>query len=129
MATLQKILHIGAFANDGTGDTLRDAADKINYNFYHLFNRLEISPDFTGDQLIDDKFAVVIITNSGVRLTLGAGINKGDMKQFVNSSSGQVSISATFLGGTLLTIEASSACQIIWIGDKWVLFNNNASIT
>ena len=33
----QKVIQRGSFANDGTGDTLRDAADKINDNFTHLF--------------------------------------------------------------------------------------------
>ena len=34
----QKVIQRGSFANDGSGDTLRDAAEKINDNFTHLFN-------------------------------------------------------------------------------------------
>jgi hypothetical protein len=38
----QRVVQNGKFANDGTGDTLRDAADKINDNFsqlwYDLYN-------------------------------------------------------------------------------------------
>ena len=34
----QRIIQRGSFANDGTGDTLRDAGEKINDNFTHLFN-------------------------------------------------------------------------------------------
>jgi len=36
MATRQ-ILQNGTTANDGTGDTLRSASDKINQNFRELF--------------------------------------------------------------------------------------------
>ena len=39
MATpTQQIIQRGSFANDGTGDTLRDAAQKINDNFTYLWN-------------------------------------------------------------------------------------------
>ena len=33
----QKVIQRGTYANDGTGDTLRDAAEKINDNFTHLW--------------------------------------------------------------------------------------------
>ena len=33
----QQIVQRGSFANDGTGDTLRDAAQKINDNFTYLW--------------------------------------------------------------------------------------------
>ena len=33
----QQIISNGAMANDGTGDSLRDAADKINNNFESLW--------------------------------------------------------------------------------------------
>lgn len=33
----QLVLQRGTYANDGTGDTLRDAAQKINDNFTHLW--------------------------------------------------------------------------------------------
>ena len=34
----QQIIQRGSFANDGTGDTLRDAAQKINDNFTYLWD-------------------------------------------------------------------------------------------
>ena len=33
----QQVVQRGSFANDGTGDTLRDAAQKINDNFTYLW--------------------------------------------------------------------------------------------
>ena len=33
----QQIVQRGSYANDGTGDTLRDAAQKINDNFTYLW--------------------------------------------------------------------------------------------
>jgi len=34
----KQVIQRGTYANDGTGDTLRDAAQKINDNFTHLWN-------------------------------------------------------------------------------------------
>jgi hypothetical protein len=36
----QQLISIGAVANDGTGDTLRDGGDKINDNFTELYGAL-----------------------------------------------------------------------------------------
>jgi hypothetical protein len=42
----QEIINIGAAANDGTGDPLRTAFDKVNNNFTQLYNTLAASgPD------------------------------------------------------------------------------------
>ena len=38
--TTQQIVQRGSFANDGTGDTLRDAAQKINDNFTYLWSEV-----------------------------------------------------------------------------------------
>jgi hypothetical protein len=38
----RKIIRIGTSANDGTGDTLRETASKINYNFTELYSVLGI---------------------------------------------------------------------------------------
>ena len=40
----KQVIGIGAVANDGTGDPLRDAFDKTNDNFTELYN----SSGFTG---------------------------------------------------------------------------------
>ena len=36
----QQIVQRGSYANDGTGDTLRDAAQKINDNFTYLWSEV-----------------------------------------------------------------------------------------
>ena len=46
MATRQ-VLQNGTVANDGTGDTLRDAADKINTNFLSLWEQLGSSTNLS----------------------------------------------------------------------------------
>ena len=41
----QQIVQRGSFANDGTGDTLRDAAQKINDNFTYLWQGVYAGED------------------------------------------------------------------------------------
>jgi hypothetical protein len=41
----QQIIQRGSFANDGTGDTLRDAGQKINDNFTYLWDAVYASED------------------------------------------------------------------------------------
>ena len=55
---------IGSAANDGTGDTLRDGADKINDNFNEIYNALG-----NGTTLTD------IIDTNGV-IDVSSGANK-----------------------------------------------------
>ncbi len=44
----QQLINVGSNVNDGTGDTLRDAGEKINRNFseiYALFDRLNVNTE------------------------------------------------------------------------------------
>ena len=60
----KQTIGIGSAANDGTGDTLRDGADKINDNFDEIYNALG-----TGTTLTD------IINTSGL-IDVSSGANK-----------------------------------------------------
>lgn len=42
----RQVIQNGKFANDGTGDTLRDAADKINDNFKQLWYDLYVPTEY-----------------------------------------------------------------------------------
>ena len=63
---------IGSAANDGTGDTLRAGADKINDNFDEIYNALG-----TGTTLTD------IINTSGL-IDVSSGANKIDFITIFN---------------------------------------------
>lgn len=57
----QQIINIGALPNDGTGDPLRVAYDKINNNFDQLF-------------LAAGSYVQQIVAGSGVSITPTTGI-------------------------------------------------------
>jgi hypothetical protein len=43
----KQIINIGTVANDGTGDTIRNAGDKINDNFTELYDRTDYAVNAT----------------------------------------------------------------------------------
>ncbi len=77
---------IGSSANDGTGDTLRVGADKVNDNFVEIYTKLGNGSTLTSDtvtlntttQTLTNKTLtspVIEIINNGGNLTLPSGTN------------------------------------------------------
>lgn len=60
----QQILNIGAAADDGTGDTLRDGGDKINDNFTELYGVVAVI-----GETIRDTIGSALAAGSGVTIT------------------------------------------------------------
>ena len=62
----RQAINIGSAANDGTGDPLRTAFDKINDNFVELYDRFgggDPNIEITGDSIVNKS------TNSNITLT------------------------------------------------------------
>lgn len=78
MAT-REILNNGTLANDGTGDTIRDAADKINTNFRSLFLRFGDSVSST-TAISFDSAGAVIFENGTYDTSLVAATTSGSNK-------------------------------------------------
>lgn len=71
----QQLINIGTTANDGTGDPLRTAFDKINDNFTEVYSNItaavEVSADTTpqlGGNLVVGAFSIVSTSNGNIRL-------------------------------------------------------------
>ena len=119
MAT-RKVLNVGLVPNDGKGDSLRDAAEKIEYNFDLLFNEmgLEIG-GLTGNLSVG---GLTVLDAAAV--TLSDGTEVGEKKEIMNLT-GTTTILGTFGNGTILEMEGPSACSMVWSGAKWILFSDN----
>lgn len=71
----QQLINIGTTANDGTGDPLRTAFNKINTNFTEVYSNItaavEVSADTTpqlGGNLVVGGFSIVSTSNGNIRL-------------------------------------------------------------
>ena len=70
-------ISIGSSANDGTGDNLRDGANKINLNFNEIYTALGDGSTLVGTiKIADDSSTVMTLSANGetVRLLGGSGI-------------------------------------------------------
>ena len=106
----RQILDIGSNANDGTGDTLRAAMDKVNDNFIELYNvsienTIEISGNnITGTRSNDDINIIpagtgtVTITN----LTIDNNINLTDNVISATQSNSDLVLRASGTGNIVL---------------------------
>ena len=124
-----KPLNIGDVANDGKGDTLRDAADKINYNFNQLFDRTTVQ-NVSSSATIDEGASYIFCESpSPTTLTLLDG-NVGVIKRIVNTKNTTLTVGGNIMQGTTVTMTGLSTCAFIWTGTAWALFvDTGISIT
>ena len=104
----KQTINIGSSANDGTGDPLRTAFDKINDNFTEVYNELGGSTPsnlgFSGNSIISDD------TNGNIELD-----PNGTGKVIINADL-EVKGSSTQVNATTMQVE-----------DNLVEFNRNSS--
>jgi len=123
----------GSAANDGTGDTLRQAAQKINETFVEIYQK------FGGDS--DILSPVVSFDNTGIKINLGnsytltaAGIPAADRTVFLPDANGTAILDTatqTLTNKTLTTPTISSPKITTAINDtnanELVKFTSTAS--
>ena len=107
----QQTLNVGSNANDGTGDTLRVAMDKVNDNFTELY----ASPLFSGDILVSDNEITaarsnddLVLSASGTgsvaiaNLTIDNNINLTDNEIRTTVSNSDLKLSASGTGSVVI---------------------------
>ena len=116
----RKYLNVGSTPNDGRGDTLRDAAEKIEYNFELLFGGLGVYVVNANTTIYQSGVSILANGNS---MILQDGSEIGEERKLV-STSNTVTVAGTYSTGNLLTMQPSSACALIWTGTSWALFSD-----
>ena len=117
----RKYLNLGSFANDGTGDTLRDAADKIEYNFGVLYNSLT-SGNISGSGTAPSGVGIILITSgSPITITVIDGTDVGETLTFINTQPTTITFNGTFLTGSNITINEQQALMLVWSGSAWAV--------
>ena len=101
---------IGTLANDGTGDPLRTAMDKVNDNFDELYTATTNTQTSSYSLLLADNGKIVIVTTSGAStLTVPAYATEafpiGAYVVVVQGGAGQVTITAA--GGVTINSQDS----------------------
>jgi len=103
----KETLNIGTVANDNTGDTLRNAASKINGNFDQLFSTVSVQT-VTGDTLATNEDGVFICdaTLGSIIITLPTAVDNSGKNFFVKQISANNAV--TIKGSATETIDGNN---------------------
>lgn len=121
----QEVIDIGSNANDGTGDSLYEAGNKINNNFGDFFDTTIVKADlkFFGNKITSrlsnaDIFAHPAGTGSIVFPSIRfndnniEAINSNDHIRITANGSGKVTLAGLAFGGTTISAPDSSTVNI-----------------
>ena len=121
----QEVINIGVNADDGTGDSLYEAGNKINNNFDDFFDTLVVKSDirFLGNKITSrlsnaDIFAHPAGTGSivfpGIRINDNniEAINSNDHIRITANGSGRVTLAGLGFSGTTISATDSSTVNI-----------------
>jgi hypothetical protein len=116
----RKYLNVGVVANDGTGDTLRDAADKIEYNFGQLYDKYDV--DGMGSSGNAPNASTVIINSaSPIDIYVNDGTEIGETKTFINTVLTTITFTGNHLSGSEVVINSLQAIVFVWSGNQWAV--------
>ena len=107
----RQVINIGSSANDGTGDPLRTAFDKINDNFVELYG---------GDNDINTLDANLDVNNFAIT----TGVTNGDITITPNGT-GSIKLGAMKFNGTTISSDDSSIVNI----NEGLVVDGTASIS
>ena len=121
----QKIIDVGSAGNDGTGDTIRIAGNKLNDNFTEVFDFDTVKSDisFIGNNIsTKSSNADLVLKPSGTGTIVFPGIKINDNNiqtvrtnddlKIVPSGSGKIKISSVGFSGTTISSDDSTIVNI-----------------
>jgi len=114
----KQIVNIGAAANDGTGDPIRDAFDKVNQNFDEVYS----SYVATGDVTVGNSTVNTVISNTG-----GLVVSNSTVSTVANSSTfkiGNTTANAT-VTSTVLSVSGNTTIGSATVNTTAVLVGNS----
>ena len=124
----QEVINVGVNADDGTGDSLYQAGQKINSNFTELFAKAAVKADikFLGNNITSRlSNADIFVHPSGTGTVLFPGIrfndnnievlNTNDDIKIRANGSGKVTIAGLGFSGTTISAPDSSSVT----NDEW----------
>lgn len=111
--TMQTI-NIGTTANDGTGDTLRAAGDKINDNFTELY--AAVAGGGYTDEQARDAIGAALVEGAGIDIT-------------VNDGGDTITIAATAAGASVSSQTGTSYTAVLGDANSYIRFTNGSAVS
>lgn len=105
----KQIINIGSAANDGTGDTLRDGADKINDNINELYSLLGDGSTLSISGDVTMSAGAVTIANGAIDT-----VHIADDQITSAKLGAEYTTSSAITSATAITIDTSTADVFTW---------------
>ena len=128
----QELINIGALADDGTGDTIRNAGRKINANFTELYGFSVVSADIKFEQnniVTKSSNADIDIGPAGTGSVVFPGISIDDNNIKANRSNDDLKVSAIGSGQVVIDGLGFSGTSINGTDSTTVNINENLIVT
>jgi len=107
----RQVINVGATANDGTGDGLRNAYIKCNDNFQELYNTTT-----TPTEIINGTSNIAVAENANVTISIAGSANVVNFSGSLTEFTGNANISGDLAVGNSFTIT-----QDVTVGDQLVI--------
>ena len=107
----RQVINVGATANDGTGDGLRNAYIKCNDNFQELYNTTT-----TPTEIINGTSSIAVAENANVTISIAGSANVVNFSGSLTEFTGNANISGDLAVGNSFTIT-----QDVTVGDQLVI--------
>ena len=124
----QEIINIGAQANDGTGDTIRNAGRKINANFSEFFALPVVASDIRFEQnniVSKSSNADIVLKPSGTGNIVFPAMSFEDNDIKLNRSNDDLKITANGAGKVVIDGLGFSGTSIVGVDSSNVNINEN----
>ena len=117
----RKYLNLGTVANDGTGDTLRDAADKIEFNFGELYGQYSAGSLTASGPSPTGAKTVVLNSASPITVAMPDGTEVGQTITYINTQPTTVTFTGTHLAISQVQISRVGGIMFVWSGNNWAV--------
>ena len=127
----QEIINIGALANDGSGDTIRNAGRKINANFSEFFALPVVASDIRFEQnniVSKSSNADIVLKPSGTGNVVFPSLTIEDNNIKTTRSNDDLKISANGAGKVVIDGLGFSGTSIVGMDSSTININENLDV-
>ena len=127
----QEIINIGALANDGSGDTIRNAGRKINANFSEFFALPVVASDIRFEQnniVSKSSNADIVLKPAGTGNIVFPALTIEDNNIKLTRSNDDLKISANGAGKVVIDGVGFSGTSIVGIDSSTININENLDV-
>jgi hypothetical protein len=126
----KQVIFIGTVANDGSGDSIRDAMNKVNLNFDELYGKLSGTPDYLTTGIDFDSTGILLLGTQATYTTRVEPVTPtANQTIYVPDSAGTVTLRESKTYKTVMTHDlATDSVVAVDLNQPLTIFNRGTAI-